>query len=588
MAAQVVATGAITLTDLNDAKVLTALLKSTVSKVQIYDPNTTNYAPSWATSGGTPVVLTPELTIVGESGDIIGEAKSIKWYKDGTWLNPASLPSNFSIGTGTGKPLTINANVMSTGVDSLQITAEIVWTDTRVNQDITVQTEIVFTKVTQGKHGSGTNAFTVVLSNEAAALFAPNTGIVSNYAPAATDIYVYDGATPLINDQAWTTANGRFKVTASASGITAGGISPGSSPNRAIVAAPSSMTADQASINFRIQGKTAAGDPIDITKSQTITKQKTGDDSTTYWLVMNTAAVSKSKAGVLTPATVTATGYKQTGTGSPVSDASFKWIVGVSTNGTTFTDDAATGAVASASKAVAGTTKALRFRMYLSSVTPSGTNFIDEQIVPVVEDGVNAVTATVWAPSGTSTRNGTTNLTAQCDVYDGVSLLASGVTYQWYKLVSGTWTALTNAYTGYNTKSLTITPAQIEGQSSFKCIATYATKTYEDAITVMDFSDPVTISLIPAEGSVFRNSVGEKNVTCRVFKVNVGEIDTAPLPANQIYEYRWFLNNADGTPYTDASFVDTGKTYKTGKTIKVLASHVTGTANLSCELWTKN
>jgi hypothetical protein len=590
MAIQVVATGSTTLTDLNDARLLLSTINTNVNKVQTFDPNTGVYNPSWATSGGTPVVLTPALTIAGEPSDIIAQAKSVTWYKDGVAIDPAAPPANFVVGTtGTLRyPLTINANVMSSA-NSMRITAIIVWTDTRVSADITTEAEIIFQKVTNGLTGAtGLGALTAILSNGSHTVPTDQNGTNGNYTNSGTEIRVYEGTTELLFDPAWTTANGQYKITAAATSITAGTIAD--SGTFATVGAASAMAAgsDTAKIVYTITGKRSNGTAFTLTSEQTFSKAKTGVAPTAYWLAVSAGAVKKSKAGVLTPTSVTATGFRQTGVAAPVSDASFKFVVGVSTDGVAFTDDAATGAVASTAKAVTGTTKALRFRMYLSSVTPNGTtNMIDETIVPVIEEGVDAtspVVASVWAPDGTGIRNSSGSLKLQADLYDGVDLVSSGATYLWYKLVSGVWTALTSAYTGYNTKTLTVTAAQIAGQGSYKCVVTYNSATYSDAITINDFSDPITVSVIVAEGTVFKNAEGNKTATCKVFQGIAGEIDSG----GTLYEYRWFLNKADGSPYTDASFVDSGKTYKTGKTITVTAAQVTGSANLSCELWTKS
>jgi hypothetical protein len=592
MAIQVVATGAITLVDLNDARVLQTLLNTTASKVQVYNPNTVSYTPSWSDN---PVTITPELTIAGDNTDIIGDAKTIKWYRDGVWIDPASLPAGYSIGAGTGKPLTINQNVMGDGIHSLRIHAEIVWTDTRVSTDLTVEAEIIFQKSTNGLNGSGSNAITAFVSNESVTFPASTLGVVSSYSGIGTDIYVYDGTSPMGYVAAGVDKPGigEFTVAPSGTNITVGAISAATSPKRAVVAAHATpnMTQDTASISYVITAKTSTGAVVTITKTQSFSKSKAGADATTYSLNANAEVILKNAAGTTAPSTLTFTGLTTVGSGTPSSVANgYKFVIDTSVSGAAFSDNVAsptTGASANFTTNVANLS-AVRCRIYPASVTPSTTNWVDQKTVYVVADGVSTVTISVWGPNGLSTRNGASSLTAQCDVYDGITLLASNVAYLWYKLSGGSWTALTAAYTGYNTKTLTITPAQISGQSSFKCVATYSSKSYEDTITLLDYSDPIVISLIPAEGNIFRNSVGTKNVTCKVFKANVGEIDTSAVPAEQIYEYRWFLNNADGTPNTDATFVDSGKTYKTGKTIQVLEGHVTGTANLSCELWTKS
>ena len=49
----------------------------------------------------------------------------------------------------------------------------------------------------------------------------------------------------------------------------------------------------------------------------------------------------------------------------------------------------------------------------------------------------------------------------------------SGITYLWQKLVSGTWTDLTSAYTGYNKATLTVDDDGVDAGLSFRCKIMY-------------------------------------------------------------------------------------------------------------------
>ncbi|PFY28495.1 hypothetical protein COL54_34660, partial [Bacillus toyonensis] len=96
----VIASGQITLIDLNDAKSLTGYIGSNQAKVQIFNPNGNTYTPNWATNN---MILTPSLFVSGTATDIIGQAKSITWYEQGN-NTPIANDTNYSIGTGVGKP----------------------------------------------------------------------------------------------------------------------------------------------------------------------------------------------------------------------------------------------------------------------------------------------------------------------------------------------------------------------------------------------------------------------------------------------------------------------------------------------------
>lgn len=208
---------------------------------------------------------------------------------------------------------------------------------------------------------------------------------------------------------------------------------------------------------------------------------------------------------------------------------------------------------------------------------------LDEQIIPVVSDGAtgaDAVVAYAWNPNGNVIKNGSGTLTAQGDLYKGGVKQTSGVTYLWYKLIGGVWTALTSAFTGYNTATLTIPASEITGTTSYKVRMTYSGQNYEDVVTVVDQTDPIQAVLVSAEGTIFKNGEGTKNVTAKLYQ-NAAEIDSA----GTAYDYKWFWRNEAGA--VDANFGGTGINFKTGKTIQLTSDKVVNIGNLVLEVWSK-
>jgi hypothetical protein len=128
------------------------------------------------------------------------------------------------------------------------------------------------------KGASGVNAINVVLSNEADVLPASPEGVVSDYSGSGIIIRVFEGATELDYDGTGT-ANGKFNVTALATGITAGAKSE--SGLTCVFANASNMTADNATITFTIAGKTADGASFSLTKTQSFAKSRTGQKGDT-------------------------------------------------------------------------------------------------------------------------------------------------------------------------------------------------------------------------------------------------------------------------------------------------------------------
>jgi hypothetical protein len=122
----------------------------------------------------------------------------------------------------------------------------------------------------------GSDALTIVLTNEAHTVAAANDGTVSSYAGSGTDIYVYEGATQLDYDGIGTAA-GKWTVTAAGTSVTPGALSDGG--NYASMAVVSGMSANQALVTFTISGKKLNGVAFGaITKVQSLTKSIKGAD----------------------------------------------------------------------------------------------------------------------------------------------------------------------------------------------------------------------------------------------------------------------------------------------------------------------
>ena len=130
---------------------------------------------------------------------------------------------------------------------------------------------------------SASDAITVVLSNESHVLPAGSNGAVTSYSGSGTIVRVYQGATELDYDGVGT-ANGKWNVTASASGITAG--TKSESGLTAVFADHSAMDAgtEVATITYTITGKTSIGAGISLTKTQTFSKSKAGENVTVIYI----------------------------------------------------------------------------------------------------------------------------------------------------------------------------------------------------------------------------------------------------------------------------------------------------------------
>ena len=135
-----------------------------------------------------------------------------------------------------------------------------------------------------------------------------------------------------------------------------------------------------------------------------------GTAATSYWLVSSASAVQKTSTGTIavTPSTLTFTGKSKTGTNAPV-DYACRWIIDYSTDGATYTNlVTSTANEATKSVTVATTYKTIRARMYMAGGT---TALLDEQIIPIVTDGVSAslvdITPSAYYFKSTTGKDGT-------------------------------------------------------------------------------------------------------------------------------------------------------------------------------------
>lgn len=597
----IVATGQLTLIDLNDSKQLVAYIGSSQPKTVIYNPNDGTYNPNYST-GGKNQILTPQLFIAGTNTDVASSAKSTRWFYQtngtGTPTEITASGSGYTLATSGVKTLTISSNVLQSN-SSMTYICEMVFTDTDTGFDVTAKAEIELVKVTNGQKGDvGTNAITAFITNSAVTLPATTDGTVSVFTGSGTDIYVYDGTTPLTFTTG-TAGNGQFTISTTsgispANGVTLATPTAGSNPNRATYGNITAFAKanDIVTVTYTISGKSLTGATINATVVQTFTKSKAGNDAVFYWLTPDYAVISKNgDTGALVPATVKAQGYSQTGSASAVTTTSFKWLVGTSTDGTTFTDGSVQTATSVSQATNVANLKAIRFRQYLTSVTPSATNFIDEQIVYVVTDGKtgnDSVIASVWTPEGNTLKNSEGNLVAQVRVFKGTGQVA-GTAFKWYiqdptaTVASGGdsdsgdgWRKLTSTYnagvTGYDTDTITIPPSAIAGLESFLCVVTYGGKNYKDAVTVIDVTDPIAVTIIGL--NTFKNGVGTTDLTARVYR-NGAEIDNAGTE----YTYVWSLYNQQNQKITPVY-----TTKMTGKTITVDGRDFDVRANIICEV----
>ena len=149
------------------------------------------------------------------------------------------------------------------------------------------QTELAFDTITltslqQGSQGvDGAPAYTAIITNEAHTFPASNTGIVSSFANSGTKIEVYKGATqltPVANNT--TPSTNQYTVTTSATNITPGAFTLNTGSEKNVTVADHSGVANGTDLS-EIEYSIDIENEVTLTKAQTFTKSKRGDDGST-------------------------------------------------------------------------------------------------------------------------------------------------------------------------------------------------------------------------------------------------------------------------------------------------------------------
>jgi hypothetical protein len=567
----IVASGQLTLTDLNDAKQLAMYIGASQSRTVIFNGVST-YTPNYAS---TNQVLTPQLFIAGDNTDQASSAVAVRWfYQSNGAGTPTAITANttdFTLGTGN-KTLTIKTNIMSSR-NSMTIICEMDFTDPDTGFVVTSKAELEIIKVTNGIDGndgtSGSDAIIGVLSNESVVLPANSSGTVSSYTGAVSTLTIYKGATD-------DTANWTITQTLSSATVTASG----TPANR--TATVTAISANVATVTFTA---TRSGYAT-IEKTFTITKAiagASGSSPTAYnmFASANVLTLNNTRTAFV-PTSVTFSAKSQTGTATPA-DYSGRYKIYESTDGSTFTLKYTSSANENNKVYTPSglTVKAVKAELFLAGGT---TTKLDELTVNVVADGTNSIYANVWTPDGNSVKNGSGTVKAQIDLYNGTDVV-TGSAYKWYvqdptaTTSSGGdadggagWRLLTSTYnigiTGYTTATITIPASAIAGTEAFKCVATYNGDKYGGVTTVVDLSDPIVVRLDGMDK--FKN--GEGSVTVRATLLQAGaEIDSAGTG----YTYTWSIYNSSNVKTAFA---------KTGKSITVSATDIDGRGNLVCDV----
>lgn len=247
----------------------------------------------------------------------------------------------------------------------------------------------------------GLGAVAVDLTNATHAIPTDSTGAIANFANSGTDVFVYEGATPLefLTESAYTaavtagTAAGKFKVTSASSTVTAGALTAvtvGSVTGArfANLTAASFATTTTGLLNITVTGKRLGGTDFTYLTTQTFTKTPSGQQGVpgvAYWLVTTSSVVQKNINNAYSPTSITVTGKQSSGTTASNFSGYFKIFL----NGSATADYQSSTAEAIKAYTIPANTTTITFKLFADS---GFSTLLDEETVPVVSDGATGQT----------------------------------------------------------------------------------------------------------------------------------------------------------------------------------------------------
>ena len=197
--------------------------------------------------------------------------------------------------SGTTSGCTIASGVLTLANSSTLFTASV----TAVTFKLVSSDSTITDSITVHKLADGLSGMSVLLSNEAHTLPKTTAGTVT-YTGSGTTIRVFEGATELAYDGTGT-ANGTWKVTTAATGITCGSLTD--SGTYLTVGDHSAMGGSTASIKYTVSGKRASGVAFSIEVSQTFSislQGITGQNAIVFSLFAPSGTVFTNHSGTLT------------------------------------------------------------------------------------------------------------------------------------------------------------------------------------------------------------------------------------------------------------------------------------------------
>lgn len=124
-------------------------------------------------------------------------------------------------------------------------------------------------------------------------------------------------------------------------------------------------------------------------------------------------------------------------------------------------------------------------------------------------NGTSPVFLQVYTPKGYVFTNGDGTLDITAQLFNGNTTPSSGITYQWAKYTkqdNGTWDYVN--ISGATSATLSVNGSTVDSYASYRCTATYSSKSYVGYASLIDKTDPVQVSILSTVGTQIVNGQG--------------------------------------------------------------------------------
>lgn len=552
----IIASGQKTIVDLSDGKSLSVYLGSNLPKTQILDVNTGSFNPDWTV---TNLKITP-VVYANQTAILLSDSKlTIEWKRKDGIITEEDLATGESV---SGNIVTVSDNVLSeTTSGLLTYIAYVTYIDDDTKLAITATADITFSLIE-----TGANAKSVWISGDQVFKYAKGSTTAN-----PTQITLTANLQNVSMGQWWyQDSSGTWQSYPSI--------------NNTSQTLTVSSTEQNIWIDDRASIKVTTNDSnvYDITSIYKVSDGTDGDKGTAASVVFLsneniTFAGNKDGQVGATTATCNVVAYTGTTKVTPTVGTLSGAVTGMTvTKGTTASNEVPV-VITITSGAKLGGSGEQQGVISVPITSPVSTtlkiNWSKVNTGLTGAAGKDAVRFSLYAPEGAVFTNGEGTLTIQTIAYIGSVAITSGATYKWEKYASGSWT--TESGTG---SSLSVAGSSVAGSASYRCTMTYGGNTYVDVITLTDKTDNYQATIDSTGGDIFKNTVGESDLTCRLWQGGY-EVDKE----GTMYIYTWYRLDKDGNP-ADTNSSGEAVAFATGKFVHVGSDDVDVKTTFTCEV----